>query len=472
MIAAGLLVHLNSDDPTMFRTDIGKEYVDFVGQNDYPPDVAKQLVRNGVDADLARRRRQGGAAAAFDAEIARARQAELAATVIGDARCSANTDPALRRGWHAVARERRRRPRSGAGAAARRDWVLVRLAGDGRRRAHDRWPRSPTGARTASRRSRRAGSTATTLRCGYHGWCFDGRRRVHRDPGARRAATASRRAPSRPTPAALAERHGMVFLAPEAPRDRAARRARAPTTRRSSHGAARARPGPGSAPGSCSTTSSTWRTSRSCTRRRSARRGGRRVEIDGRARRVRHDRAQHALRSRTTRTRASRQGIRPLLQQRSLAYALPGAVLGRACASTTSRRAAPTCSTSTCSRRTTTTAASTRRVHRNDLDGDRTGSPKPSRTSSKILDEDLAAPGALRRPPAAARPHRRGARARPTAMTSSCAASSPTSSTSADRRRRRATDERSTDADRSRRPRAPRTGRSPPPRARSRSTCC
>ena len=43
-------MHLNSDDPTMFRTDIGKEYVDFVGQNDYPPEIAKQLVRNGVDA--------------------------------------------------------------------------------------------------------------------------------------------------------------------------------------------------------------------------------------------------------------------------------------------------------------------------------------------------------------------------------------------------------------------------------------
>jgi adenosine deaminase len=50
MMSAGLLVHLNSDDPTMFRTDIGKEYVDFVGQNDYPPEVAKQLVHNGVDA--------------------------------------------------------------------------------------------------------------------------------------------------------------------------------------------------------------------------------------------------------------------------------------------------------------------------------------------------------------------------------------------------------------------------------------
>jgi len=50
MMSAGLLVHLNSDDPTMFHTDIGKEYVDFVGQNDYPPEVAKQLVHNGVDA--------------------------------------------------------------------------------------------------------------------------------------------------------------------------------------------------------------------------------------------------------------------------------------------------------------------------------------------------------------------------------------------------------------------------------------
>ena len=50
MMSAGLLVHLNSDDPTMFHTDIGKEYVYFVGQNDYAPEIAKQLVHNGVDA--------------------------------------------------------------------------------------------------------------------------------------------------------------------------------------------------------------------------------------------------------------------------------------------------------------------------------------------------------------------------------------------------------------------------------------
>ena len=50
MMRAGLLVHLNSDAPTMFRPDIGKEDVDFVGQNDYAPDIAKRLVHNGVDA--------------------------------------------------------------------------------------------------------------------------------------------------------------------------------------------------------------------------------------------------------------------------------------------------------------------------------------------------------------------------------------------------------------------------------------
>jgi adenosine deaminase len=76
MMAAGLLIHLNSDDPTMFHTDIGKEYVDFVGQNGYPPEIAKAFSRNGIDAswlddvDKATMRR------AFDEEIA-ALDAEL-----------------------------------------------------------------------------------------------------------------------------------------------------------------------------------------------------------------------------------------------------------------------------------------------------------------------------------------------------------------------------------------------------------
>jgi adenosine deaminase len=50
MIGAGLNVMLNSDDPTMFHTDIGKEYVDFCGQNNYGADLVRRLVLNGVEA--------------------------------------------------------------------------------------------------------------------------------------------------------------------------------------------------------------------------------------------------------------------------------------------------------------------------------------------------------------------------------------------------------------------------------------
>jgi adenosine deaminase len=77
MLAAGLLVHLNSDDPTMFHTDIGKEYVDFVGQNDYPPEVAKAMVMNGVEATWLDDDDKRSLRAAFEAEIA-ALDAQLA----------------------------------------------------------------------------------------------------------------------------------------------------------------------------------------------------------------------------------------------------------------------------------------------------------------------------------------------------------------------------------------------------------
>ena len=70
MMKAGLLVHLNSDDPTMFRTDIGKEYVDFVGQNEYPPETAKQLVRNGIDATWLDDSEKAALHRVFDDEIA------------------------------------------------------------------------------------------------------------------------------------------------------------------------------------------------------------------------------------------------------------------------------------------------------------------------------------------------------------------------------------------------------------------
>ena len=70
MMRAGLLVHLNSDDPTMFHTDIGKEYVDFVGQNDYAPEIAKQLVHNGIDATWLDASEKAELHRSFDDEIA------------------------------------------------------------------------------------------------------------------------------------------------------------------------------------------------------------------------------------------------------------------------------------------------------------------------------------------------------------------------------------------------------------------
>ena len=50
MIAAGLRVTLNSDDPTMFHTDIGREYVELCTARDYGPDQVRAFVLGGVDA--------------------------------------------------------------------------------------------------------------------------------------------------------------------------------------------------------------------------------------------------------------------------------------------------------------------------------------------------------------------------------------------------------------------------------------
>ena len=43
-------MHLNSDDPTMFHTDIGKEYVDLCTALDYGPEQVRAFCLNGVDA--------------------------------------------------------------------------------------------------------------------------------------------------------------------------------------------------------------------------------------------------------------------------------------------------------------------------------------------------------------------------------------------------------------------------------------
>jgi adenosine deaminase len=50
MVEQGLQVMLNSDDPTMFHTDVGKEYVDLCTALRYEPDRVREFVINGVEA--------------------------------------------------------------------------------------------------------------------------------------------------------------------------------------------------------------------------------------------------------------------------------------------------------------------------------------------------------------------------------------------------------------------------------------
>jgi adenosine deaminase len=50
MIDARLRVMLNSDDPTMFHTDTDTEYAKFCGQDNFRPELVRQLVVQGVEA--------------------------------------------------------------------------------------------------------------------------------------------------------------------------------------------------------------------------------------------------------------------------------------------------------------------------------------------------------------------------------------------------------------------------------------
>ena len=126
----------------------------------------------------------------------------------------ANDDPALRAAWHPVARSEEVGGEPVAARLLGDDWVIVRLPqreGGTRLAAFvDRCPHrfAPLSAGTVEGES---------LRCAYHGWCFE----------ASGACTAipslgdQERLPSRArvtTAAEVAERHGMIFLAPDRPR--------------------------------------------------------------------------------------------------------------------------------------------------------------------------------------------------------------------------------------------------------------
>jgi adenosine deaminase len=64
MVAKGLKIVLNSDDPTMFHTDVGTEYVKMTNAADWSPEQVREFVLNGVaeawldDSDRAGLRRE------------------------------------------------------------------------------------------------------------------------------------------------------------------------------------------------------------------------------------------------------------------------------------------------------------------------------------------------------------------------------------------------------------------------------
>jgi adenosine deaminase len=69
MVAAGLNVMINSDDPTMFHTDLGREYVELCTALDYPPATVRALVLNGVDATWLDDGEKAALRAGFTAEL-------------------------------------------------------------------------------------------------------------------------------------------------------------------------------------------------------------------------------------------------------------------------------------------------------------------------------------------------------------------------------------------------------------------
>jgi adenosine deaminase len=76
MVAGDLRIMLNSDDPTMFHTDIGKEYVDLCTALDYGPEQVREFCLNGVEAAWLSDDERAAMRRAFDQEIT-ALQAQL-----------------------------------------------------------------------------------------------------------------------------------------------------------------------------------------------------------------------------------------------------------------------------------------------------------------------------------------------------------------------------------------------------------
>jgi phenylpropionate dioxygenase-like ring-hydroxylating dioxygenase large terminal subunit len=124
-----------------------------------------------------------------------------------------NTDSALRRAWHVVARSSEIGTDPVQVKLLGEHWALVRLpvAADELQLTAflDRCPHR-LAPLTAGR------VVGSTLQCGYHGWCFDAAGACTEIP----SLLESDRTPGRAratVPSGLVERDGLVFLAPEAP---------------------------------------------------------------------------------------------------------------------------------------------------------------------------------------------------------------------------------------------------------------
>jgi vanillate O-demethylase monooxygenase subunit len=119
-----------------------------------------------------------------------------------------NETPALARAWHAVARVADVGDRPVGVELLGERWALVRL--DGRLTAFaDRCPHrlAPLSIGTVC---------GSTLQCAYHGWRFDGAGACVEIPALGPGATIPPRAAAR-TPAGLAERYGLIWMAPSDP---------------------------------------------------------------------------------------------------------------------------------------------------------------------------------------------------------------------------------------------------------------
>lgn len=69
MIKAGLNVTLSTDDPTFFRTDIGREYAEALPAMGFGPDVARRIAMAGVEASWCPPERKDALRAEFTGQI-------------------------------------------------------------------------------------------------------------------------------------------------------------------------------------------------------------------------------------------------------------------------------------------------------------------------------------------------------------------------------------------------------------------